>query len=227
MEDLTRTALATSRKAQEQLYKPNGLLDNAVAHAIANDMPDIAISPSQGAFLSILTQLTNPKQILEVGTLGGYSTIWFAEAVPEAQVTSLEFDPKHRDVALQNTTGQGLKNVDIRLGAALQTLPKLQEEGKVFDLVFIDADWEKQGQYFKWAVELTEKGGAIYVDNVVRMLTESDAEGAPEEEGWNLVATVKKAVEDGLVDATLIPTLSTHKSAVDQLFDGFVLAVKK
>ncbi|KAH9825558.1 S-adenosyl-L-methionine-dependent methyltransferase [Teratosphaeria destructans] len=106
-----------------------------------------------------------------------------------------------------STAGQGLQNVDFRLGAALETLLKLLEDVKVFDIVFIDADWENQGQYFDWA---------------------SDAEGTPEVEEWSLVATVKKAVEaEVVVDATLIPTLSTHKAASDHLVDGFVFAIKK
>ncbi|EMC97614.1 hypothetical protein BAUCODRAFT_42496, partial [Baudoinia panamericana UAMH 10762] len=146
----------------------NQRLNNAVSHANDNGIPDIAVSPLQGAQLSVLCKLVQAKNVLEIGTLGGYSTIWLAESTPDVKVTSLEFDPKHQAVAIQNTQGQGLKNVDVRLGAALDILPQLAEEGKVFDFVFIDADWANQAAYFEWAVVLTRKGGCIYVDNVIR-----------------------------------------------------------
>lgn len=128
--------------AQNQLLKPNKLLDDAVSNSKANNIPPIAIGPSQGAYLSILCQLTDAKHVLEIGTLGGYSTIWFAQSSPDVHVTSIEFNPKHRDVAMENT--KELKNVEIILGAALDVLPKLAEQGKVFDFVFIDASWDEQ-----------------------------------------------------------------------------------
>lgn len=128
--------------AQNQLLKPNKLLDDAVSNSKANSIPPIAIGPSQGAYLSILCQLIGAKHVLEIGTLGGYSTIWFAQSSPDVHVTSIEFNPKHRDVAMENT--KELKNVEIILGAALDVLPKLAEQGKVFDFVFIDASWDEQ-----------------------------------------------------------------------------------
>lgn len=231
------SALATSLTAQKQLLKPNQRLDAAIANCERNSIPPIAVGPSQGHFLSILCKMINAQSVLEIGTLGGYSTIWFAESVPGVHVTSIEFNPKHRDVALENVKGLG--NVDILLGAALDVLPKLAEEGKVFDVrvlhkcvlhacmaglrltvqfVFIDADWDEQREYFDWAVKLTRKGGCVYVDNVVRQLTESE-EGDPR--GWALIDHVKA---DERVEATMIPTLSTHKVEMDELVDGFVLA---
>ncbi|KAK4542648.1 hypothetical protein LTR36_006220 [Oleoguttula mirabilis] len=169
------SALATSLTAQKQLLKPNKRLDDAVANCARNNIPPIAMGPSQGSFLSILCKLMKAQSVLEIGTLGGYSTIWFAESVPGVHVTSIEFNPTHRDVALENT--KGLDNVDIRLGAALDVLPKLADEVKVFDFVFIDADWDEQQQYFDWAVRMTRKGGCVYVDNVVRQLMESEEGG--------------------------------------------------
>jgi predicted O-methyltransferase YrrM len=214
------TALTTSAKAQCDLVKPNTRLDEAVTNAKKNKIPSIAISPSQGRMLSILCQLVQAKNILEIGTLGAYSTIWLAESVPGVHVTSLEFNPKHRDVALENL--KGLDNVEIRLGAALDSLPVLEKEGKTFDFIFIDADWENQANYFAWAVKLVRNGGAIYVDNVVREITESDAAG--DKSGWALIEHVKANEK---VDATLIPTLSTHKTNTAEIVDGFVLAIKK
>ena len=116
---------------------------------------------------------------------------------------------------------KGLDNVDIILGAALDVLPKLADERRVFDFVFIDADWLEQKEYFDWAVELTRQNGCIYVDNAVRMLTESE-EGDPR--GWALIDHVSK---DDRVQATLIPTLNTHKSTLSEIADGFLMAIVK
>ena len=154
LEQALHKNLAVAVAAQKELVKSTPQLDDAIANSKANGLPTIAISPAQGAELSILCQLVNAKRILEIGTLGGYSTIWFANSVPGVKVTSIEFNQKHRDVALQNV--KGLDNVEILLGAALDILPKL--EGG-FDFVFIDADWDNQKEYFDWAVKLTRKGG--------------------------------------------------------------------
>ncbi|GAB7344093.1 hypothetical protein MBLNU457_1999t1 [Dothideomycetes sp. NU457] len=191
----------------------NERLSNALATSAANGLPPITISPLQGQYLAIQCRLMNAKRVLEIGTLGGYSSIWFASA--GASVTSIEIDPKHREVALRNTKGL---DVDVILGAALDVLPKLASEGRVFDLVFIDADWDEQFEYFRWAVKLTRPGGAVYVDNVVRCMLEDERPGGEE----TLVARVGKMKG---VQATLVSTVGSHKSDVDQMFDGFLLAV--
>ncbi|KAK4953799.1 hypothetical protein LTR10_008403 [Elasticomyces elasticus] len=213
-------AFDRSLDAQTRILKSSSRLDNAVANCTKNEIPPIAISPSQGQYLALLCQLMQAKSVLEVGTLGGYSTIWFAESVLGIHVTSIEFSPKHRDVALENT--KGLDNVDIHLGAAADIMPKLAEDGKVFDFVFIDANWDQQALYFDLAVNMTRKGGAIYVDNVVRNLL--DVPEDDDEADWSLIEHVKN---DGRVSATLMPTLSTHKVDVSALVDGFLLAVVK
>lgn len=201
--------------AAKALLTPNQQLDDAVKNSRANDIPPIAISALQGQYLAIQAQLIGAKNILEIGTLGGYSTIWFAQT--GAKVTSLEIDPKHRDVALENCKGL---DVEVVLGAALDTLPKLKQEGRVFDFVFIDADWGEQWEYYQWAVELTRKNGLIYIDNVVRELLESNPE-LDEGKGSLLakIGTEKRA------KATLIQTMSGHKEQVEDRVDGFVLAV--
>ena len=170
------SAMDKSLNAQNDMVKSTERLTNAVSNSNEKGLPPIAISAAQAQDLSILCQLINAKSVLEIGTLGGYSTIWFANSVPGIQVTSIEFNPKHRNVALENLEGQD--NVEILLGSALDVLPNLADKGKVFDFVFIDADWAEQGQYFDWAVKLTRQKGCIYVDNAVRQLTESD-EGDP------------------------------------------------
>ncbi|KAF2502271.1 hypothetical protein BU16DRAFT_554341 [Lophium mytilinum] len=105
-----------------------------------------------GQYLPILTQLISAKPVLEIGTLGGYSSICFASA--SAKVTSIEIDPKHRIVAIENVRGM---DVEVLLGAALEVLPKLVDEGRQFDMVFIDADFDDQLEQFDWAVKLTRR----------------------------------------------------------------------
>lgn len=155
--------------------------------------------------------------MLEIGTLGGYSTLWFAST--GASVTSIEIDPHHRAVALENCASYVKEGkVDVILGAALDVLPKLVQAGRKFDLAFIDAAWEEQWGYFEYAMKLVRGNGCIYVDNVVRELLEHEDVG----EGDSLVTRVGKV---GGVDATLVSTVSGHKGREDEMFDGFLLAV--
>jgi predicted O-methyltransferase YrrM len=142
--------------------------------------------------------------------------------VPGIQVTSIEYNKQHRDVALENT--KGLDNINIIHGAALDVLPKLAEEGNVYDFIFIDADWLEQHQYFDWAVKLSRKGGCIFVDNAVRQLTESR-----DDAGRALVDFVAK---DGRVQSTLMLVVNTVKAEhgspeLSELADGFVMAIVK
>jgi predicted O-methyltransferase YrrM len=200
-------------QARTSLLRLNRQLDQALTNSAAAGLPPITISPLQGQYLAIQCRLINAKSVLEIGTLGGYSTIWFAST--GAKVTSIEINPKHRDVALANTAGL---DVEIILGAALDVLPKLAEEGKKFDFVFIDAAWEEQWEYFQWAVKLTRGNGCIYVDNVVREILESESVG----EGESLVTKVGREEN---VTATLVSTISSHKDKAEEMFDGFLLAV--
>ena len=202
--------------AKSALLRPNSKLDHALSNSKAKGLPPIQVSPLAGQYLAIQAQLIGAKSVLEIGTLGGYSSIWFAEA--GAKVTSIEIDPKHREVAMQNVEGL---DVEIILGAALDVMPKLAEEGRKFDMVFIDADWDEQYEYFDWAVKLTRPRGCIFVDNVVRALLESEST----EEGSE--SQVAKIGRDPRVVATLVPTVSSKKGVSSEMFDGFVLAVVK
>jgi len=203
-------------QASKSLLKPDADLDNAIKNSASQGLPAITINPLQGQYLSIQATILGAKNILEIGTLGGYSTLWFAKT--GAKVTSIEIESKHRDVALQNTE-KYKDSIDIILGAALDVLPKLAEDGKEYDFVFIDAAWDQQWEYFQWAVKLVRKGGAIYVDNVIRELLEHDDLG----ESGSLVTKV--GTEEG-VRATVITTISSHKGNVEEMMDGFLLAVK-
>ncbi len=158
-------------------YVTGSLLDEdeGLAHAqkasAAAGLPAIAVSPAQGKFLYLLARMLKAKRILEIGTLGGYSTIWFARALgSEGKITTLEFNEKHAAVARKNFEKAGVAHlVDLRLGDALETLPKVKAEGAVpFDLVFVDADKKSNAEYFEWGLELTHPGSLIIVDNVVR-----------------------------------------------------------
>jgi predicted O-methyltransferase YrrM len=131
-------------------------------------LPAIDVSPLQGKFLHVLIQMTQARRVLEIGTLGGYSTIWMARALPKGgRIISLEFSPRHAEVARANLHCAGLlTRVEIRVGPALESLRVLN--AGPFDLVFIDADKENNPQYLKWALKLSRRGTVIVVDNVAR-----------------------------------------------------------
>jgi predicted O-methyltransferase YrrM len=153
------------------LLSPDKSLDQAQADSQAAGLPAIAVSPLQGKQLLMLAQMQNPKKILEIGTLGGYSTIWLARALPDdGRLTTLEFSPNHAEVARANIARAGLSHkVEIRVGPALDTLPLLAAEKRgLFDFIFVDADKENNPGYFEWALKLSRPGTVILVDNVVR-----------------------------------------------------------
>jgi predicted O-methyltransferase YrrM len=153
---------------------PDAALDDAVAAGDAAGLPPIQVSGPQGAFLNLLARAIGARRVLELGTLAGYSTIWLARAVPDdGEVVTLEFDATHADVARTNIERAGLSGrVDIRVGAALDTLPVLGQEiadgAAPFDFAFLDADKANLPAYFAAAVDLTRAGGLIVADNVVR-----------------------------------------------------------
>jgi caffeoyl-CoA O-methyltransferase len=144
----------------------------AATHSLSEaNMPAISVSPNQGKLLQVFAMLVNAKNILELGTLAGYSTIWMARALPkDGKLITLEADPKHAEVAKQNIARAGLaKQVDIRVGKALDILPQLQAEGVgPFDMIFIDADKPPYAEYFQWALRLSRPGTLIVADNVIR-----------------------------------------------------------
>ena len=146
-------------------------LDAALKANRKAGLPAIDVSPLQGKFLHVLVQMTQAKRVLEIGLLGGYSTIWMARALPRGgRIVSLEFSPKHAEVARANLKRAGLLGrVDIRVGPALESLPVLaSERGGKFDLIFIDADKGNNPHYLEWALKLSRRGTVIVVDNVAR-----------------------------------------------------------
>ena len=143
----------------------------ALTDSAAAGLPAINVAPNQGKLLQLWARMIGARSILEVGTLGGYSTIWLARALPAGgRLVTLEADPHHAEVAAANLDRAGVGDVvDIVVGRALDTLPVLAEEGRgPFDLTFIDADKPSNADYFRWAVQLSRPGAVIVVDNVVR-----------------------------------------------------------
>jgi len=152
----------------DQLVESDDALDAALRDSAAAGLPQIQVSPNQGKLLNLLARMIAARNILEIGTLGGYSTIWLARALPKqgGRLITLEYEPKHADVAQKNLARAGLSTiVELHLGRAIDTLPKLSGP---FDLIFIDADKPSTADYFAWAVKLSRPGSVIVVDNVVR-----------------------------------------------------------
>jgi predicted O-methyltransferase YrrM len=153
------------------LIPADPVLEAALQASGAAGLPAHHVAPNQAQLLWILAQVTGAKKILEIGTLGGYSAIWMARALPAGgRLITLEYEPRHAAVAKENFACAGLtERIDIRVGRALDTLPGIAAEGAgPFDLVFIDADKESNPDYFDWALNLTRRGSLIVVDNVVR-----------------------------------------------------------
>jgi predicted O-methyltransferase YrrM len=147
------------------------VLEATLAASEAAGLPSISVSPTEGKLLMLLAQLHGARTILEIGTLGGYSTIWLARGLPPGgTMISLEASPKHAEVARANIALAGLeKVVEVRVGPALETLPILASEARApFDLIFIDANKDNYPEYLTWALELSRRGTLIIADNVIR-----------------------------------------------------------
>jgi predicted O-methyltransferase YrrM len=199
------------------------VLDAALAANKAAELPAIDVAPNQGKMLQLLAQMVSARRILEIGTLGGYSTIWLARALPVGgKLITLEFNPVHADVARANIARANLAHlVDIRIGAALDTLPKLHAEMKSpFDMVFIDADKPNNAEYVRWALKLSRPGTLIMVDNVVRDGGVADASSTD-----NDVLGARRLFEllesEPRLNSTALQTVGAKG------YDGFALAIVK
>ncbi|MFE8951357.1 O-methyltransferase [Streptomyces althioticus] len=199
---------------------PDEALTAALRESDAAGLPPIAVSPLQGKLLHLLARIQGARRVLEIGTLGGYSTIWLGRALPaDGQLITLEYDPRHAEVAVRNIARAGLaEQVEVRVGPALESLPKLaDEQPPPFDLVFIDADKANNPHYVEWALRLTAAGSLIVLDNVVRGGRVAD----PDNTDPDVVGT-RAALElfgtHPRLDATAIQTVGVKDH------DGFALA---
>jgi predicted O-methyltransferase YrrM len=208
---------AIDRCVTDLLLPRDPVLDEALRASDAAGLPAINVAPNQGKMLHILALAVGARAILEIGTLGGYSTIWLARAlVPGGHLVTLEADPKHAAVARENLARAGFaKTVEVRVGRAIDTLPTL--EGP-FDLVFIDADKPSTTEYFAWAVKLTRRGGLIVVDNVVRKGNVIDA-ASTDANVIGMRRFLAALAAEPRVTATVVQTVGSKGH------DGFALAI--
>ena len=203
------------------LFAPDDAALRAVVESIEkNNIPQISISASQGKFLQVLVKLCGAKMVLEIGTLAGYSTIWMARGLPaNGKLISLEYEQLHADVASENIKRAGLADlVEIRIGKGLDLLPRLQQENKVFDMIFIDADKPPYAEYFEWALRLSHPGTLIIADNVIRAGKILNAE-----EEDDMVKGVHRF--NKLLAATKEVTACIIQNVGDKEHDGMAIAV--
>lgn len=203
------------------LVKPDAAREAALAANKAAELPAIDVTPLQGQFLALLVRMTGATRILEVGTLGGYSALWMAQAMDECgKIITLELDPQHAEIARRNLKRAGVSNrVEVRVGDALTLLPKLvaKKEGP-FDLIFIDGDKKSYPKYLELALALSRTGTVIVADNVVR-----DGEVANRKSKDGNVQGVRKMLEQIAAEPRLSAT--ALQTVCGKGYDGFVMAV--
>ena len=205
--------------------RPNhAALVNALETSLSKGLPDIATYAVFSKYLALQCRITGAKHALEIGTLGGYTSIWLATENPNLKVTTLEYDPFHAEVARENIEKAGVSDrVEVRVGKALDILPKLAEEiergeKEKLGFVYIDADKVNNWAYFDWSVKMAQPRAAIFVDNVVRRgkLVDMDSK-----EGVNVGSRelVEKVGKDKRVDGVVMQTVG------EKNYDGFLMAV--
>lgn len=201
------------------LAAQDAALGQALARNAVAGLPAHDVSALQGKFLALLVRLTGARRVLEIGTLGGYSTIWMARALPPGGcVTSIELDPQRADVAMENCRAAGCSDrVDLRLGAAVEVLPTLEAP---FDLIFIDADKPNNPQYLDWALKLARPGSVIVADNVVRGGAVVDA-GSADASVVGVRRFAQMLAADQRLDSTALQTVG------EKGWDGFTLSIVK
>jgi len=212
---------AVDRYIVESLIPPDEILEETLRANAAGGLPAIDVAPNQGKLMYLLAKIRGARRILEIGTLGGYSTIWLARALPvDGNLITLEAVPRHAEVAAANVERAGLSaKVEVRLGAAVDSLAGLVREGaKPFDFIFIDADKESYSAYLDWALQLSRPGTVIVGDNVVREGGVIDPDHAD-----SRVHGVRRFMEamgkDVHLEATVLQTVGSKG------YDGFSLAV--
>ena len=207
------------RFLSDALIAPDDILESALESSRAAGLPSISVSPSQGKLLELLARMLDARSILEIGTLGAYSTIWLARGMqPGGRLITLEADPAHAAVARANIARAGLESmVELRLGSASDTLPRISTERLgPFDLIFIDADKKNIPTYFEWALKLSRPGSLIIVDNVVRDGRVIDSE-SDDQDIRGIRRFLEMAGTNAAVSATAIQTVGLKG------YDGFAI----
>jgi len=214
---------AVDKYIEKLLGGEDGVLKETLKSMVKADIPMISVSSNQGKFLQVMAQISQAKKILELGTLGGYSTIWMGRALPaDGYLLSLELEQAHAEIARQNIKNAGLdKIVEVRVGKALDLLPKIEKEKLgPFDMIFIDADKQPYTEYFEWALKLSRSGTLIIADNVIREGKVLDKE--PKDDRVVGVKRFNKALsENEQVSATIIQTVG------DKEHDGMAIIYVK
>ena len=213
--------IAVDRYLADNLISSDHRMEEALEANACAGLPAIDVAPSHGKLLHLLARMQGARRILEVGTLGGYSTIWLARALPaDGQLTTLELDPKHATVAQANIHRAGLASlVDIRVGPALDSLAKLHAENPApFDFIFLDADKPNNPAYLDWALKLSRPGTVIIADNVVRE-GEIINDRSDDDRVIGTRTFLERLGSHPELDATAIQTVSTKG------YDGFAIAV--
>ncbi len=196
------------------------VLEQVLRNCQEAELPNIQVSHTQAKLLHILAKAIGARRILEIGTLGAYSTIWLARALPsDGKLISLEVNPKYAEVANRNVNHANLSTVvEIRIGKAVDALPLMKKDNiELFDFVFIDADKENNDVYLNWALQLTRKGGIIVCDNVIRDGAVADAE-SPDARIQATRGMLENLGKSNLLDATAIQTVGSKG------YDGFAIA---
>ncbi|MCL3862028.1 O-methyltransferase [Actinotalea sp. K2] len=217
---MTQSTWSAVDELIQTVVRPDTVLDQALARAEAAGLPAIQVSAAQGRMLQILAQVHGARRILEIGTLGGYSTIWMARGLvgDEPRLTTLEIDPVHAAVAEENITRAGLAGVvDILVGRAVDTLGRLIQDGvEPYDMVFVDADKPSNVAYLEAALQLTRRGSVIVVDNVVRAGLVVDP-GSTDPAVTGTRALYARVAGDDRLAATVVQTVGSKG------YDGFML----
>jgi predicted O-methyltransferase YrrM len=223
---VSETWNAVDRYVEERLIGADSALDSAVAASAAAGLPPIAVTPSQGKLLHLLARSIGARTILEIGTLGGYSSIWLARALaPGGRLVTLEADPHYAEVAAANIERAGLAAmVDLRVGRALDTLPGLAAElPEPFDFAFIDADKVHTPDYFQWALRMSRPGSLIVADNVIRDGTVVDADS--EDPAALGSRRFHEMLEDDRSQIAQRVSATTIQTVGAKGYDGFTLAL--
>jgi predicted O-methyltransferase YrrM len=213
---------AVDRYITDLFAPPDPDLNAALQASEAAGLPSINVSPPQGKLLQLLARAVGARAILEIGTLGGYSTIWLARALPVGgRLITLEADHKHAEIARANIGRAGLSGVvDLRLGRALDTLPQLAAEGRgPFDFIFIDADKPSYADYFMWALQLSRRGTLIVGDNVIRRGAVVDPAKSDDPRVPGVLRFNQAVASERRVSATVVQTVGAKG------YDGFTIAL--